>query len=220
MSLVIFSCSPRSENKSNTAAIVDAFAKGFSSVPENSVMVYPLCKRKDWLIYQRAFEQNTEIIFAMPLFVECIPGILMEFLESLKPKENDEQRTSIGFILQSGFEEACQLRTAEHYLEKLPRYLNCDYAGTLLKGGMFALAMSSDAKKEKILLPFFHMGKRYATERFFEKSVVSIFAMPERYTKSLIFLAKITQPISRVAWMFLARKLGVKGKLDAQPYET
>ena len=220
MNLVIFSCSPRPENKSNTAAIVKAFSNGFSSLNGNSVVVYPICKRKEWPIYRRAFEENTEIIFAMPLFVECVPGILLEFLESLKAKENEGKRTRIGFILQSGFEEACQLRTAEHYLEKLPHYLNCDYAGTLLKGGMFALAMSSDAKKEKILRPFGDMGKLYAAEHFFEKSIVSKFASPEKYSRPLIFIAKISKPISKVAWMFLARKLGVTGKLDAQPYDV
>lgn len=219
MSLIIFSCSPRAESKSNTTAIVNAFASGFTSENENKVEVNYLYRRKEWSICKKAFEENTEIIFALPLFVECVPGLVLEFLEYLEPKKNNGKRTTIGFILQGGFEEAHQLRTAERYLEKLPHYLNCDYVGTLLKGGMFTLSVSSESSKKKMLQPFRDMGKLYARERAFEKSVVSKFALPETYSKTMIFLIHLLKPLNKVAWMFLSNKLNVKGKLNTRPYE-
>jgi hypothetical protein len=219
MNLIIFSCSPKPKKTSNTAAIAEAFKDGFSSAEKLDVGVYYLYERGEWENFRKIFKENTEIIFAMPLFVECIPGLLMEFLESLEPKTNNESITKIGFILQSGFEEACQLRTCEHYLEKLPSYLNCKYSGTLIKGGMFALSISSDANKKKALQPFFDMGKLYAKERVFEKSAVSKFAAPERYSKSFRFLAWLCRPISKIFWAFLVRKFGANDKLNARPYE-
>jgi len=220
VSLIIFSCSPRPESTSNSAAIARAFREGFTAETKESADIYYLYQRKQWEIYQKLFEENTEIIFAMPLFVECVPGLLMEFLESLRPKEDSGEKAKMAFILQSGFEEACQLRTAERYLETLPGYLGCAYAGTLLKGGMFALSLVSEIKKAKMLQPFFEMGKLYARERRFEKTRVTAFAAPERYSKGMCLLSNLLQPISNVAWKFMARKLGANGSLDARPYDV
>ena len=219
MNLIIFSCSPRPQKTSNTAAIAEAFKNGFSSVEGLEVGVYYLYKRSEWENFRKIFNENTEIIFAMPLFVECIPGLLMEFLEFLEPKQNDGSVTKIGFILQGGFEEACQLRMCEKYLEKLPSYLNCKYSGTLIKGGMFTLSIVSEVKRKKMLQPFVDMGKFYAKERIFEKTTVSKFAAPERYSKLFCFLVWLLSPISKIAWIFLSRKFGANDKLSARPYE-
>ena len=214
MSLVIFSCSPRPESTSNTAAIVNAFKDGYGETAE----VYYLYKRKEWDNYRKIFEESSDIIFAMPLFVECVPGILMEFLESLTAKKDSTEKTIIGFILQSGFEEACQLRTCEKYLEKLPYYLGCEYSGTLIKGGMFALAIVSEKSRKKMLQPFRDMGIVYAREGRFDRDSVTKFAAPERYSKSYCMMIKLLSPVNKVAWKFLSRKFGVEGKLDARPY--
>jgi hypothetical protein len=219
VNLIIFSCSPRPRKTSNTAAIVEAFKDGYSSEEESDVGVYYLYERSEWDSFRKVFEENTEIIFAMPLFVECIPGLLMEFVETIKPKTNNESITKIGFIVQGGFDEACQLRTCEKYLEKLPSYLSCKYSGTLIKGGMFALSIVSDSSRKKMLQPFFDMGKIYADEKTFEKTKVTKFAAPEKYSKLLCFLAWVLSPISIIAWIFLSRKLGVNGKINARPFE-
>jgi len=91
---------------------------------------------------------------------------------------------------------------------------------TLIKGGMFALSFSSDRAKTKLLKPFYEMGKIYAQQRIFEKAAVSAFAAPERYSKAMAALIWLLQPVSRIAWRYLSRKLGVKGKMGARPYQT
>jgi len=217
--LVIFSCSPRTESKSNTATIVNAFKTGYLSEGETDIDVYFLYKRSEWDNYRKIFMESTEIIFALPLFVECIPGFLMEFLETLEPKNKDGIKTKIGFILNSGFEEACQLRTCEKYLETLPYYLNCEYSGTLIKGGMLPLSMVSDKQRAKMLQPFNQMGKIYAKERVFEKSKVTKIAAPEKYSPFFCFLIVLLSPISKIVWIFISRKLGTTGKLNKRPFE-
>lgn len=220
MSLIIFSCSPRPKKNSNTSAIVESFRDGFLSEGESDADVYYLYERKEWDNLRKAFKENTEIIFALPLFVECIPGLLMEFLESLEPKPNSAYVTKVGFILQSGFEEACQLRTCEKYLEQLPFHLNCEYSGTLIKGGMFGLSLASVSGRKKMLLPFFDMGKLYAKERVFDKTIVSKFAAPETYPKIYNILTIIFKPLNKIIWLFAAKKFGANDKLDARPYEV
>ena len=220
MNLIIFSCSPKPKDTSNTAAIAGAFRDGFLSQGNQGADVYYLYKRSEWENYRKIFDTHTEIIFAMPLFVECVPGLVMEFLESLTPKKKTDEKTKIGFILQSGFQEAHQLRTCEKFLEKLPSYLNCEYSGTLLKGGMFTLSLVSDAKRKKRLKSFVDMGKRYANERVFEKSAVTKFAAPEKYSTMFCLLVKIFMPITNFAWNAMARNLSVNAKLNARPYAT
>lgn len=219
MRLVIFSCSPRPERNSNTAAIVDAFKNGYEKGIGEKAYIYYLYKRENWEWYKEIFEQSNEIIFAIPLFVECVPGMVMEFFEFLSPK-HDIKATRIGFILQGGFEEAHQLRTAEHYLERLPCYLNCQYIGTLIKGGMFVLSLSSEKAKKTMLQPFFEVGRDFANTRVFDKEKVSAFAAPENYSKSLILLSNILRPLNKLAWRLLAKRLHTGGRLDVTPYET
>jgi multimeric flavodoxin WrbA len=220
MKLVIFSCSPRPENTSNTAAIAGTFRNGILSEREGEIDVYYLYKRSEWDDYKKIFKDSDEIIFALPLFVECVPGLLLEFLETLAPKDNSGVKTKIGFILNSGFYEACQLRTCEKYLETLPAYFNCEYSGTLIKGGMAGLSFVSEKTKKKMLQPFFEMGKLYAKEKRFEKTIVSQFAAPERFSKSFCFLVKLSMPLETIFLSSMAHKLGANDKLNARPFET
>jgi len=220
MGLIIFSCSPKPKNTSNTAAIAEAFKNGFLLNEKDLVHIYYLCELGKWGYFRKVFEENNEFIFALPLFVECIPGLLMEFLETLNPKKSSADNTKIGFILQGGFEEACQLRTCEKYLEKLPSYLNCIYSGTLIKGGMFGLVFASEKSRARMLKPFFEMGKIYSKERAFEKTMVTKFAAPEKYSVFMLILGTLFFPINKIIWKILAYKLGARGKLDARPFET
>jgi hypothetical protein len=214
MKLIIFCCSPRPETKSNTALIANAFANGVKNRYDD-VEIFYIYKRNEWENYKQVFAENNEIIFATPLFVECVPSLLLEFLETLRPKAKE---TKIGFILQGGFEECCQLRTCEKFLEKLPSYLNCSCSGTLIKGGMFTLALCSPKSREKKMIRFAEFGKVYAQKGCFEKSAVTQFARPERYSIAMKTLIILLKPLNKIAWWGLSKKLSIKGRLNARPY--
>lgn len=219
MKLIIFSCSPQGKEKSSTAIIAEAFKNGFESKEENKAEIYFLNERNLWYKYKKIYEENTDFLFAMPLYVECVPGILLEFLETLSIKKNTDKKAKMAFIVQGGFEEAHQLRTCEQYLETLPKYFNCEYGGTLIKGGMFGLAMSSSSNKEKVSKAFYNMGISFAEKGKFDKNEVTEFAKPEYYSKSKINLIKMCKPINKIAWIYLAKKFGAKKKLDYKPYK-
>ena len=220
MHLIIISCTPRAAGRSNTAKIIEQFKAGFEQ-ESGTAEVHYLSQRSAWGAIRDAFYSNRHILFAIPLFVECIPGIMLEFLETLEPKKYPEgaERTKIGFILQSGFAEASQLRCGEQYLEMLPGYLNCDYAGTLIKGNMFSVSLIGGKSGQALVAPFIGMGRQYAKHPIFEKETVSEFAKPEYYSKGFILLHTVLSPLQKLFMTIMAKKLGCKGSLKAKPYQ-
>lgn len=216
MHLVIISGSPRTKAKSNTAKIIHAFLKGFEESGNTSEVFY-LSDRKQWQSATEAFEKNDRILFALPLFVENISGIMLEFLEALPPKT--APGTSIAFLLQGGFPEASQLRCGKRFLETLPEKLGCAYAGTLIKGDMFGAGLMGDKLGAKLVAPFEDAGRHFAKARRFEKAYADTFAgaeyMPEKEVRKF---ERFGRHMQKFFMGRIAKKLGCRDKLDAQPY--
>ena len=217
MHLVIISGATRPQSKSNTAKVIAAFQKGFEE-NGNTTEVWYLSDRRQWKRAANAFEQNDHILIAFPLYVENIPGILLEFLSGLTPKQ--APGTKLAFLIQGGFPEASQSRCCEAFLETLPAQLGCEYAGTLIKGDMFGTSRVDEKTREKMLAPFTQMGRTFAQTSRFEKTAVDAFAGPEYMPKKQIRMYNMVgKHISRFFMGRIARKLGCKEKLDARPYE-
>lgn len=217
MHLVIISGAARPQSKSNTAKVIAAFQKGFEE-NGNTTEVWYLSDRRQWESAAKAFRQNERILIAFPLYVENIPGILLEFLSGLTPKQTPG--TKLAFLIQGGFPEASQSRCCETFLETLPAQLGCDYAGTLIKGDMFGTGFVDEKTREKMLAPFTRMGRTFAQTGCFEKGAVDAFAGPEYMSeKQIRMYNRVGKHISRFFMGHIARKLGCKEKLDARPYE-
>ncbi|MDO5322719.1 MAG: hypothetical protein Q4G06_01770 [Clostridia bacterium] len=217
MHLVIISGAARPQSRSNTAKVIAAFRKGFEE-GGNTAEVWYLSDRRQWEGAAKAFGQNGHILIALPLYVENIPGILLEFLSGLTPKQTSG--TQLAFLLQGGFPEACQSRCCEAYLETLPAQLGCDYAGTLIKGDMFGTSLVDEKTRQKMLSPFAEMGRSFARTARFEKSAVDAFAGPETMSKKQILMYNLLgKPLSRFYLARIAKKLGCRERLDARPYE-
>ena len=216
MHLVIISDAARPQSKSNTAKVIAAFQKGYEETG-NTAEVWYLSDRRQWNQAAKAFEQNDHILIALPLYVENIPGILLEFLSGLSPKQ--APGTKLAFLIQGGFPEASQSRCCEAFLETLPAQLGCAYAGTLIKGDMFGTSLVDEKSRKKMLDPFTEMGRIFAKTGRFEKSAVDAFAGPEYMPeKQIRMYNRIGKHISRFFMGRIAKKLGCKEKLDARPY--
>lgn len=222
MQLTIFSCSPHVNNRSASAFISEAFKIGFTSNYENKAEIYFLKAQDKWREYKEIFAKSGHVLFVLPLYVDCIPGLLMEFLEyieSWKQEEHAVLEKKLSFILQSGFPEARQMRVCESFLKKLPSYLDCQYAGTLLKGGMFGVAYAAGEKsKEQIGNAYMEFGRQFAKTACFEEEAATAFAQPECFDKKTIRIMKLMMPLSRVVWNRLAKQNGAAEKLDKKPY--
>ena len=215
MHLVIISGAARPQAKSNTAKIIAAFQKGYAE-SGNTTEIYYLSDRRQWAAAEKAFQENTNILIALPLYVENIPGILLEFLSGLQPKKTPGTR--LAFLLQGGFPEASQSRCCEAFLETLPPQLGCEYAGTLIKGDMFGVGLVDEKNREKMLAPFVKMGREFARSGCFEKSAADAFAAPEYMPKKQMRTYHLFgRHISRFFMGHMAKKLGCKERLDARP---
>ena len=220
MHLLIINCSPRLKKNSNTNLIINAFSEGYIK-QNNTVEIYHLSEIGKWEEIRQAFYKNDNILMAIPLYVECIPGIMIEFLDTLSPKEQvkDQPKTVLSFILQGGFAEASQLRCGEQYLEKLPAFLNCDYGGTLIKGNMFITHMMPSPTANNIVAPFKEMGENFAQDGTFIKSKVDQFAAPEFFSKPYCAFFTMFIPFQKLFFHTFFKKKGCKGKLAAKPYQ-
>ena len=218
MHLVIINCSPRIAAKSDTEAMIAAFRKGFEQ-GRNTSELWHLSKRGEWKNAWDAFADNEHILFALPLYVENVPGILLEFLQSLHPKS--VLGTKVAFLIQGGFEEAAQASCAKAYVETLPGYLGCDYAGTLTRGGLFCVNLLPEKMSRGIIAPFENAGREFAKAGCFSEEYAKAFAGPERFSKEEIRKYELLGcHLSKLMMGRIARKLGCREKLDAQPYQV
>lgn len=218
MHIVVINGSPRMQAKSNTEKILTYFLEGFSA-GGNTYEIWRLSDRKQWESAKAAFAQNERILFALPLFVENIPGTMLEFLEELPPKTS--QGTRLAFLLQGGFPEASQLRCCESYLEMLPGKLGCEYAGTLLRGDMFGIRLMPEKLVAPALAPYIEAGRRYGETGCFSKTDADVFAGPELLPTSAVRKFNLLgRPMQKLMMSRIAKSLGCKEKLDARPYDT
>ncbi|MBE5962049.1 MAG: hypothetical protein E7256_11840 [Lachnospiraceae bacterium] len=219
MHLVMISCTPRAIKASNTAKILEKFKEGYESFG-NTTETFYLADKKSWDQIRMSYYENSDILFALPLFVECIPGIMMEFLESLDyDRIFDIPKKKVAFLVQGGFAEASQLRCCEKYLKMLPAYLNAEHRGTLIKGDMFGVSIMQGNTREKMIAPFVEMGRLFAKEGHFDEAKVSEFAKPEYFSKGVIAISTIFSPVQKLMMQGMAKKLGCKGSLNAKPYQ-
>nr|WP_036942549.1 hypothetical protein [Pseudobacteroides cellulosolvens] len=67
-------------------------------------------------------EKFDTVIIILPLYIHAMPGIVMKFIEHLKP--TSVQGKSIGFIIQAGFIETAQEFLAYVYLKSIENPLD------------------------------------------------------------------------------------------------
>lgn len=216
MHLTIISGAARPQSRSNTARIIEAFSEGIHAGGHTTEVWY-LSDRRQWEQARSAFEKNENILFALPLYVENIPGLMLEFLEGLSPKE--KPGTKIAFLIQGGFPEASQSRCCERFLKTLPQQLNCAHAGTLIRGNMFGVRLLGKKLGGRLVQPFTDMGRLFAEYGEFRPEIVSSFAGPEYLPeKQLRQMGGMGNYIQRWSMGIVARRLGCREKLDAKPY--
>lgn len=216
MHLTIISGAVRPRAKSNTAKIIEAFCKGFQN-DENTAEVWYLSDRNQWAGARKAFAKNANVLFALPLYVESVPGIMLEFLESLPPKE--QPGTRLSFIVQGGFPEASQSRCCENLLKTLPSKLGCEYGGTFIRGDMFGVGLLGNKLGAKMVAPFIDVGRSFGQCGCFEQHIISRYSSPEYLSKKQVRQQeKWGKHVQKWFMNMVAKRLGCAGKLDAKPY--
>ena len=215
--LVIINGSPRVEKFSNTDKIIRSFAKGLE---EEGVTweLHNLSDRKQWDSAREAFLTHERTLIAFPLYVECVPSLMLEFLSTL-PAER-QVPGQLSFLLHGGMDEGNEFRLAERFLQRLPAQLGCSYGGSLIKGGSFRIRTTSDEERAKMVAPWVPMGELFARTGSFLTPEAKRFIGPEQYPwllrklVSLLFLKKVNGEFDN-----FAKGWGCTRPLDDKPYE-
>ena len=214
--LVIINGSPRVEKYSNTDKIILSFAKGLEEAGITWEL-HHLSNRKEWDAAREAFLTHERILIAFPLYVECVPGLMLEFLETL-PVER-QQPGELSFLLHGGMDEGNEYRLCERFLEGLSSQLGCSYGGSLIHGGSFLIRTSKADMVERMVAPYEKMGHLYAQKGNFLFPKATKFTGPEQYPWmvrkliSLAFLSKINKGFEQ-----FAQGWGCTRPLNDKPY--
>ena len=218
--VLILNGSPRVKKNSNTNKIIDAFGEGLRQAG-TCYDVYSLSNRSEWDATREAFMTSDNIIIAVPLFVECLPSLLLEFLNTF-PTER-KQPAQLSFILHGGFDEGHQLRLGEKFLQSLPAQLGCSCGGVLVKGGSFLLRNRENSyiKKmtDKMLASYMTMGLSFAQNGNFMTPEAQKFTGPEKNPWiGLLLFNLIFKRIVKKNFERIAQEWGCTEPLDSKPY--
>ena len=214
--LVIINGSPRVAKFSNTDKIIHSFAKGLEEAGVTWEL-HNLSNRKEWDAAREAFINNERTLMAFPLYVECVPGLMLEFLETL-PTEH-KQPKELSFLLHGGMDEGNEFRLCERFLQGLPAQLGCSYGGTLIHGGSFRIRTAPADQVAKIVTPYIEMGLLFAQKGNFLSPEAARFIGMEQYPwlirkmVSMLFLKKVNGEFER-----FAKDWGCTRPLNDQPY--
>lgn len=215
MHVLIINGSPRVKKYSNTNAILEKFTEGLRETGATFEQ-YEISDRGSWDQIRQAFDRDTVILIALPLYVECIPGLLMEFLETLTPKSDGSK---MAFLLQGGFMEGVQLRCGEAYLKILAGKLGCAYMGTLVKGDNFMIRFFEGEWREKVTDPYADMGREYAVNGDFNSKACKKFTGHEKFSLPVrIYVGHILKTQAAKGFEQIAAAFECDKPLDFKPY--
>ena len=217
MKLTIYNGSPRKKN-SNTDKLLSYLIKGFCSIEGNSATIHYIADKKDRDRQIEDFTNEELIIIVMPLYCHAMPGTVKEFIEAL-PYESGNSNRKIGFIIQSGFEESYQSSFLKAYFDTIPNHLNCNYLGTVIKGGVEALSAQPAFISGKVYQNFVKLGKGLALEGVFDKKIIASLAKPYKYSKFQLFLFKVLfSKFANEYWNVQLKKNGCFEQCYNKPY--
>lgn len=220
MNLLILNGSPRGKT-SNSTILMEYFTPGFLQNPENNVLMLYLAKKSEMQQAYQEFLRHDYIIFIMPLYCDAMPGIVMEFFESLQNLANKCHNKHLGFIVQSGFPESKQSDAVEKYFARLTQRLSAQYLGTIQRGGVEGIAIKPMFLKRSLLFKFYKLGVYFGNSFKFEPYLKQSLAKPHTFGffRRNMFRFFMFTGLSNYYWNFQLKKYGVFANRFAKPYK-
>ncbi|MFH1068330.1 MAG: NAD(P)H-dependent oxidoreductase [Candidatus Glassbacteria bacterium] len=218
MRLTVFNGSPRARG-SNTRTLMDYFLAGFAETPGNRSEYVYLAAKKDFSDCARVFAEAETVILAFPLYTDCVPAAVKEFIEALEPLAGRAGNPALGFIVHSGFPESFHSHPVRRYLEKLACRLGCACLGTVIKGGSEAVRGQPENMNRRLFELFHRLGTEFGRSGRFDPRLVEKLARPVRHRGIGVLLAAIGNKVAELLyWNRLLRKNGAFDRRFARPY--
>jgi NAD(P)H-dependent FMN reductase len=219
MKLTIFNGSPRFK-KSNSHILTEHFLRGFQSINANAeVKICYLSRTSQLNEHIEIFKQTTDAIIILPLYTDCMPGIVKEFFEHL-PTGDGSNSKNLGFIVQSGFPEANHSIYLERYLAKLTKRLKYNYLGTIIKGGVEGIAVQPPFMTKELFKTFHKLGEHFAKANEFHQELVQKMRTPLKMSSvgKIFFRAMLLTGLPNYYWRSNLKKHGAYNQKDSRPY--
>ena len=220
MKLVIFNGSPRYK-KSNSAILIEHFLKGYNRESSKIVPVYYLANKSQREVSQEIFSQAKTVIIFFPLYTDCMPGIVKEFIEIIAQKSTCGESKKIGFVVQSGFPESIHSSFLEKYLRKLTLRLNCEYLGTVIKGGVEGIQIMPSPMTNKLYSQFESLGEYFDENETFDKKIMNELRKPYTFSPTHVRVFNLLSRfgLTNFYWNSNLKKNEAYGKRFARPYK-
>jgi NAD(P)H-dependent FMN reductase len=219
MKILIINGSPRGKS-SNSTLLMEYFNAGFLANPENdSETIYLKDQKKLGENVQKFLDHET-IVFIFPLYCDAMPGIVMRFIEELGAKREQIPGKTLGFIIQSGFPEGIHCAALADYLEKLTSRLQCNYLGTVIKGGVEGIKNRPKRMIRGVLNDFYDLGLFFGKFYYFDKKLKKKLLKPYKLSKfAVVILKKLLKTgLFGGYWNKQLKKNGVFERRFEKPY--
>ena len=241
MRLTVYNGSPRGVH-SNTKVLLSSFLKGFVDTPGNSYELTYLINKKRRDEHLGLFRNADHVLLAFPLYFDSMPAAVKEFIEALAPLRGRVGNPSIGFIVQSGFPESIHSEWLARYLARLAKRLGSEFKGTVIRGGVEGIRISSRQQSllgkliikiavatnlarvghffntEKICRTFFDLGKIFGKTSHFDQEIIAALAQPRRISKLSFWIVKTA--VHLIYWDQMLKSNNAYGQRFMRPYTT
>ncbi len=189
MKLVVFNGSPR-RTKSNSTILFSKFKEGFTRFSESGITQEYIAGNKNLKELVNRFNDADHVIIIFPLYTDCMPGIVKEFLEEI---DIAGINTSIhlGFIVQSGFPESIHSEAVEAYLQKFTTRIGCKYSGTAIRGGVEGIQVKNERMNKKLFSMFEELGSYYAQNNGFSKEILLKLRKPRKFNIAILCILRL-----------------------------
>ncbi len=171
--LTLFNGSPRGASGSNTLLMLNELGRGFAGATQV----------KNTAQHVQAFREAQCVWIGFPLYTDGMPGIVKLFFEALQPLLEQAGNPPLGFLVQSGFPEACHSRYIERYLEKLAARLGSPYLGTIVKGGGEGTRSMPPEANRRLFASLGALGASLAQQGCLDEKVLKKIAGFERFPR-------------------------------------
>ena len=177
MRTIVINGSPKGNSKNcNSRIICEEFVREMKSPCEIKCIA-----NSDLEELTLDLEKYDTVIFILPLYIHAMPGIMMRFIQYLRPSSIDGR--SMGFIIQAGFIETEQEKYVKRYFASLAKQLNYNYLGTVCKGEAAAIYMFPNMFK-KVLKKINDLGRIYEQTHTFDPKIAEELGKPYKLSKS------------------------------------
>jgi NAD(P)H-dependent FMN reductase len=220
-SLVLLNGSPRGE-RSNSMKMLSRVAEGWQRGGGQKPEVLHLAHRTGFDRAVQAFAEADTLLLGMPLYTDAMPALVKTYIEALQPRTAAAEgaNPALGFLVQSGFPEACHSRPLERYLQKLARRFGSRYVGAIVRGGGESLQMIPDRANQKLWARLRTLGEQLYRDGSFGAEELRAVAGVERMPALTLALARLAVhlPITNFYWNGMLKKNGAWQRRFAAPY--